>query len=137
MVNVPIAALASLNKMRKARTLNGVANAILDSDPELNAIVISLGEKHGVGRAEFLAPRGRTKVAAARHELCYRALTETSHSAVMIAKALARGHTAVLYGAAMHAKRNNLAVPRMAENMSADRQLARLKSKGESIHGEA
>lgn len=72
--------------------------------------------KHGLTLNDLLSRTRTKRVTDARHEFFFCALTETKASSVEIGAVCGKDHTTVLYGAAAHAIRNGLAVPRGASD---------------------
>ncbi len=80
----------------------------------LEEILRSTAMKHHLRRVELLSRSRTAAVATARSEFFYRALSETLVSSVKVGRKVKRDHTTVLYGAARHAAKHGLPIPRGA-----------------------
>lgn len=78
----------------------------------LRVIMIEVAQKHGLTPRDLVSTDRSAKLVLARHEYFYRALSETTKAAPQIAALVAREHSTALYGAARHALRNGLEIPR-------------------------
>lgn len=79
---------------------------------QLLKIMTEVANVAGLQLVDLFAVTRAKAVTTARAEYFYRALRETPASSVEIGKSCGRDHSTVLYGAAKHALKNGLPVPR-------------------------
>jgi chromosomal replication initiation ATPase DnaA len=77
-------------------------------------ILSRVSQKHGLPMADLLSRSRTVAVTDARSEYFYLALTESLCSSVEIGNSIGMDHTTVLYGAARHAIKHGLPIPRGA-----------------------
>jgi chromosomal replication initiation ATPase DnaA len=75
-------------------------------------ILSRVATKHGLEMGDMLARSRSLAVTDARSEYFFLALNETPASSVEIGRSIGKDHATVLYGAARHALRHGLAIPR-------------------------
>jgi hypothetical protein len=78
--------------------------------PTMHEILNEVAGKHRVTVVDLRSDRKGGRIGPARMEAYFRCATETFHSYPAIGRFFRRDHTAVLYGARRHAKRNGLAL---------------------------
>jgi chromosomal replication initiation ATPase DnaA len=75
-------------------------------------ILSRVATKHGLEMSDLFARSRSLAVTDARSEYFFLALNETPASSVEIGRSIAKDHTTVLYGAARHAMKHGLPIPR-------------------------
>jgi hypothetical protein len=78
----------------------------------LEAIMREVCEKHGMTESSMIGHRRTKSVVTARHELYYRAATETILSCAEIGRRLNRDHSSILHALIVYCAANGLSHPR-------------------------
>lgn len=94
--------------------LSKVVETDLSTTLKLRKILSEVAVIHNVNVDDIKSPSHVKVVAGARFEYFYRALTETTASLAVAAKAVNRDHTATMYGAATYCDKHGLPFPRGA-----------------------
>lgn len=96
---VPAAARRKRDAQVVARARKLFLSPVEQVRPTLRSIAEEVAEKHNVTIDEMQSPRRQKRIVRARHEYCYRARHETTHSYPRIGAFLGgRDHSTVIHG---------------------------------------